>query len=62
MPKKAETIRVLQADVSQGNLLVHFSDETSVLFQAHFLSDVREHDGNITLSNEPEEQHDDEQG
>lgn len=56
MPDEGGRIQVLAADVSQGDLLVHFSDESSVLFRAQFLSDVREQDSNVEISNEPEEQ------
>ena len=56
MEKNDGKIRVVGADVSQGNVAIHFSDNTSVLFHAQFLSDVREDDGNIALvEEEPEE-------
>lgn len=45
------SVRVVAADPTSGNLIVHFSDGTSVLYHAHFLHEVRHDDGNIALPN-----------
>ena len=58
MSKTKNSMVVIGADVSQGNLLVHFSDGESVLFQAHFLSDEREADGNRAVPESSEEEQD----
>ena len=50
----SDQIRVIDADTISGNLLIHFSNGTSVLFQAHFLWQVRQSDGNVAISNEDE--------
>ena len=50
MGTKNASIKVLAADVTRDGLIVHFSDETSVLYHAHFLHDVRNDDGNVALS------------
>lgn len=47
-------IRVVGADPTKGDLIVHFSDGTSVLYHAHFLNAVRADDGNIAIPDTPE--------
>ena len=54
METEDASIRVLAADVTRDGLIVHFSNETSVLYHAHFLHDVRNNDGNIALSDDNE--------
>jgi hypothetical protein len=47
--------KVVAADVMRGDLLVHFSDGESVLFQAEFLKQVRHEHGNRLLSDDNDE-------
>ena len=54
MPNHQIPIRVAAADPNKGDLIIHFSDGTSVLYHAHFLYDVRADDGNVALSDTPE--------
>ena len=45
-----QTINII--DVSKlvgGDVLITFSDDTTVLFHAQFLYDVREEDGNVSI-------------
>ncbi len=49
MPNPNAPVLVVAADPNKGDLIVHFSDGTSVLYHAHFLHDVRDDDGNVAL-------------
>jgi hypothetical protein len=49
-------VKIVAADIIRSGLLVHFSDETSTLFQDHFLFEARESNGNRPISNEEEAQ------
>jgi hypothetical protein len=50
----ALTLTVVEANrTDDGNLLVTFSDETTTLFRAEFLYDVRSHDGNTAIADPP---------
>ena len=49
-------IRIVAADPTKGDLIVHFSDGTSVLYHAHFLDEVRNDDGNVALPDTAEEE------
>ena len=40
------------ADPMHGDLLIHFSDGQSVLFQAEYLYEARDADGNEVVPNE----------
>jgi hypothetical protein len=43
-------IKIQEASrLADGDLLITFSDETTVLFHAKFLYDVRNHDGNVQI-------------
>ncbi len=44
-----ENIKILGADRMRGDLLIHFSDGMSVLYQAQFLYDIRAHDGSVAI-------------
>jgi hypothetical protein len=46
MPTK--TVRVVQAEVIDGAVLIRFSDGTSALFQGKFLYEVQGDDGNVS--------------
>ena len=46
----AEELTIVDADTMTGDVLLHFSNGTSVLFRAHFLWGVRDHDGNVPIS------------
>ncbi|WP_263385635.1 hypothetical protein [Granulicella arctica] len=51
-----ERIDVIAADVMEGGgLLIHFSNETATLFQAQFLFDARDQDGNVPIVEEGDE-------
>ena len=46
----ADGITVVEASrLSDGDLLITFSDNTTVLFHANFLYEVREHDSNVAI-------------
>lgn len=60
MPTSNASVKVVAADPMKGDLLVHFSNGTSVLYHSNFLYDVRDDDGNVALSNEAEEEDSDE--
>lgn len=49
-------IHVVAADLMRGDLLLYFSDGTTTLFHGPFLYSVRHHDGNVSVSEEPEEE------
>ena len=53
-----ERLKIVEAEKISGNVLVHFSNNVSILYHAQFLWDVREHDGNVAVSNEPSEEDD----
>lgn len=42
-----------------GNVLIHFSNGTTVYCHAHFLWNVRESDGNIAIADEAVSEDDD---
>jgi hypothetical protein len=52
-----DTVGIIGADRVGGGLLVHFSNQTSTLFHADFLYSVRDHDGNVPIVAEGEEDH-----
>jgi hypothetical protein len=43
-------LTILSAEQSGKGLIIHFSDGTITFFQTHFLYEVRDHDGNIALT------------
>ena len=47
-----ENERVAAADVMSGNILIHFNESESVLFQGQYLYGLRHQDGNQIVSNE----------
>jgi hypothetical protein len=49
MPPRKEPIRVVQVNRFGGDILVYFTDGTSVIYDAQFLYDVRHHDHNIPI-------------
>jgi hypothetical protein len=49
-------IRILAAEPSGRGLIIHFSDGTTTLFEAHFLYEVREQNGNVALTDMSEEE------
>lgn len=53
-------IQVVAADPDKGDLIVHFSNGTSILYHAHFLHEVRDDDGNIALAVTDEDETDSE--
>lgn len=42
-------IRVVEVNRFGGDVMVYFSDGTSVIYHAKFLYDVRNHDSNIAI-------------
>jgi hypothetical protein len=44
----AKSVRVVDAEVIDGAVLIRFSDHTSALFHAEFLYEVQGDDGNIS--------------
>ena len=57
MRQVPEQIKVVAVDVmgGGGHVVIYFSDDSVVLFQAHFLSEVRNHDHNIPLKADGDE-------
>ncbi len=51
-----QEIRILNAEASPENIIVYFSDGTTSLFRSHFLYEVREHNGNVDLTEKTDEQ------
>ena len=49
-------IQILAADPSGKNIIIHFSDGTTTLFQTHFLYEVRDQDGNVALTDMSEDE------
>ena len=50
MAAEHKDIEILAADPSGKGIIIHFSDGTTTLFQAHFLYEVRDQDGNVALT------------
>jgi hypothetical protein len=48
-PVKSEPIRVVEVRRFGADILVYFSDGTSVIYHARFLYDMRSHDGNVPI-------------
>ncbi len=46
---------IVEVDKMHGNLLIHFSNGKSVLYNAQFLWDVRQQDGNVALPDDAAE-------
>lgn len=44
-----EPITIVSVDKVSEGILVHFSDDSSVLYHAPFLYDVRHDDGNVAV-------------
>ena len=42
-----QQLTIITAETLGGNVLIHFSNGSFVLFQAQFLWDIREQDGNV---------------
>jgi hypothetical protein len=55
MAAEHKHIKILAADPSGEGLIIHFSDGTTTLFQAHFLYEVRDQDGNVALTDMSED-------
>jgi hypothetical protein len=49
-------ITIVSLDQMDEAILIHFSDGVSVLYQAQFLYDVQNDDGNVPISNKPDEE------
>jgi hypothetical protein len=48
-PVKKEPIRITEVNRFGNDILVYFSDETTVIYHAHFVYDVRNHDHNVPI-------------
>ena len=55
MATEHKHISILSAESASKGLIIHFSDGTTTLFQTHFLYEVRDHDGNVALTDMSEE-------
>jgi hypothetical protein len=48
-PATKERIRVVEVNRFGSDILVYFSDGTSVIYHAQFLYDVKNHDHNVPI-------------
>jgi hypothetical protein len=54
MAGSEQPISIVSADRVNDGLLVRFSDNTTTLFQAHFLYEARDRNGNMPISDDEE--------
>ena len=50
MATEHKHIAIRAAEPIDKGIIIHFSDGTITLFQTHFLYEVRDHDGNVALT------------
>ena len=56
MVATSDKIEITGTDQVGGAILIHFSDGVSVLYHPKFLYDMQNDDGNVPISNEPNEE------
>ena len=55
MANQHKQINIVSAEPVHNGIVIHFSDETTILFHTHFLYEVRNQDGNVPLTDMTEE-------
>lgn len=55
MTEVTRGISITAAEIYKGDVIIHFSNSTSIFYHAHFLDKVRNDDGNVALPEDPDD-------